>query len=146
MWINVMPFSLPWCVFCLGPLALMALLIPASKCCWRLCSFSCRKHGAVHGMLTETARTTAVGIMHLRHATNGRFLFATCYFAACTRASEELHVKPAGFFFIFFLTQRIIRCTVWDEIRRHSKCNHSYNSMKTLFILALVWVIHVSVL
>lgn len=54
-------------------------------------------------MLTESARTAAVGIMHLRHAINGRFLFASCYFAACTRAFEVLmHVKPAGFFFFFF--------------------------------------------
>lgn len=48
--------------FCMGrrgvlSAGLMALRIPASRCCWLVCSLCCPKPGAVDGMLTETART-----------------------------------------------------------------------------------------
>lgn len=72
-------------------------------------------------------------------------------FPICNMLLCSVHTCIQGFacetsrIFFFFLT-RIIRRTVRDEICTHSKCIHSYNSMKTLFILVLVWVIHVSVL
>lgn len=66
---------------CFGCYSIKALLAAFALLC-------CRKPRAVNFMLTKTARhTTAVGLMQLRHATNGRFPF--CIVLLCCA-----HVHP----------------------------------------------------
>lgn len=81
---SLKPFSLPRLP---GPRACFSTAVCSISdlLLWRLqhqgaadcfCSLCCHKPGAVNFMLTQTARrTTTVGLMQLRHATNGRFPF-----------------------------------------------------------------------